>query len=219
MSGQDAKPRVLTSEGARVRGLPRSDAALLGVPAATWVPIYYESIDAVTETVGHQPLRREDLPDGQQEVRVWVGFGITGPMEYLRLRATQEQVRGELYLWWSTRYGSGPVDFVREHFACEPVQQGVAAGACRARYSAAPEWGQLLDLMEEHQVWSLPDASTLPGEVQMLDGTGVLVEVRDGQRYRAYLYSNPSHQPWPEAKHADAIMGVVGGVSSLSRIK
>lgn len=217
----DPSVRVLASASQLARGLG-SDMKL-GLPSATWVPIFFESVNAVTEAVGQRSLRSTDLPEGQQELRIWVGFGISAPMEYLRLRATQDKVRGELYLWWSTQYSAGRdfalEEFVTKRFACQKLQRGRMATACRARFSETPDWGQVLDLLERNRVWSLPDPSTLKGEVDMMDGTGVLVEVRDGPRYRAYLYSNPSRQPWPEAKNAEAILGVVAGLSYLSRIK
>ena len=36
---------------------------------------------------------------------------------------------------------------------------------------------------------------------------------------RAYLYSDPSYQPWPEARQAEVILSVVVHVSGLSRIR
>jgi len=48
------------------------------VPDATWVRIYFESIDKLAGRIGFKPLRLIAIKPGDLEVRIWSGFGISG---------------------------------------------------------------------------------------------------------------------------------------------
>jgi hypothetical protein len=51
----------------------------------------------------------------------------------------------------------------------------------------------------------------------ILDGWTMVVELRDGARYRTYRYNNPeSHTKWPSAAQAGEIARTLGGIDSLA---
>ena len=63
-----------------------------------------------------------------------------------------------------------------------------------------------------------PDPSALPPDhVVVLDGWTMVVELRDGERYRTYRYNNPeSHTKWPSAAQAGEIARTLSGIDSLA---
>lgn len=93
------------------------------------------------------------------------------------------------------------------------------AAACRSRFRREPPWEDVLRAAEKHGLWTLPDPSVLPKEnVIVLDGWTMVVELRDGARYRTYRYHNPgSHPQWPSDSKAKRIVGELRRVDSLAR--
>ena len=61
--------------------LPPSYAAApeRDIPKATWEPIYFRSINQLSDKAGWRPLRDIALRAESFEVSVWIGFGI-GPL-------------------------------------------------------------------------------------------------------------------------------------------
>jgi hypothetical protein len=55
-------------------------------------------------------------------------------------------------------------------------------------------------------IFDLPDSSQLKGEKGVLDGVSYVVEYRRGAEYRTYMYANPEHQSWPEARRMENII-------------
>lgn len=182
------------------------------------------------------PLHRVSLPEGVEELRVWVVWGPALPHRLLRLTRTESGVRGELALWWELR--EHPVDdsvfrpFVADmrrvagRHGCNEGNVGTrwrshgADGsrsgrgwvfACRVDFdSAPPDWSALRTRLHGLRVHELPDPSTLPEtQVAVLDGVSLEVEILGGRRYRSYTYSSPDLQSGPEAELADRILDLV----------
>lgn len=67
-------------------------------------------------------------------------------------------------------------------------------------------------------LWTLPDQWIPPDGMQVVDGWGMTVELRDGSRYRAYHYTNPdARNPSPEAASAVTIRVALGAIDSLAK--
>ena len=76
----------------------------------------------------------------------------------------------------------------------------------------------MLRQAEANGVWTLVDQDSLPhtGFTITIDGWSMVVEVRDGPRYRTYRYHNPwSHPKWPSAAQANEIARTLQGIDSL----
>jgi hypothetical protein len=70
--------------------------------------------------------------------------------------------------------------------------------------------------MEGAALWTLPDESELlPDKVMVMDGWGMVVEVRDGLNYRAYHHSNPDAHENPVSQQAAEIAAALDAVDSL----
>jgi len=128
----------------------------LEIPQAPWEAIFFHYINSISEKSRWPPLRQMDIPIGAIEVRVGSGFGLSG-LEGLLLRPDGDQ--------WLGRYTNG--------FEVREVHPETGWNAVWKRVEAL---GRL----------TLPDSSTLPGEVSVLDGIASVVEMNDGKIYRTY---------------------------------
>lgn len=168
----------------------------------------------------------------QRELRLWVGFGLTYPMQLVRVTDSDSGVvTGELWHWVATglpdpaqpresrvQADSIPIQ-VRRQFRCEPfavdtlrngpsLSDGLVV-ACRVRFRSPPDWGALLRLLEALGVWTLPDESRVPHTRPHFDGVSLVVEAWNGNRYRTYHYGDPQMQSSAEAHQAAAILGEI----------
>jgi hypothetical protein len=67
-------------------------------------------------------------------------------------------------------------------------------------------------------VWVIPDQSELPQLSLVTDGWGMFVELRDGNRYRAYSYSNPNvRSGHPDFKRAVAVASAFRPIKEAMR--
>lgn len=158
----------------------------LEIPKATWEPIFFESIDALSKRVDWKPLRSLDLGDDGFELRVWVGFGLM-PLQGKRIRRVGKEWTGYIVI-----DGMGEKNLTYNH-----------------EFPLGPEWENEWKKIKELGILTLPDSSNLPDEVGVLDGVSYVVEYSDGSHYRTYMYGNPSFQKWPEAKKVIEIIGAL----------
>jgi len=147
------------------------------IPKAAWEPIFFEEIDRLTKMMKEKPLRSGPLPPGDMEVRVWIGFG-RAPMEAFFLH----QADGK----WTGKF-------------IEQIRRGGESSIKVREVSPKSGWDGLWKRLVKLGLLTLPDASVLPKEVPVMDGTSYVVEINQAGRYRTYEYSNPRHQKWPEA--------------------
>ena len=173
----------------------------LEIPDAHWVDIYFTAINEITEGAHWKPLREVGLPHGSLEIRIWIGFGEFGSSGLRLLR----NGGGE----WTGCYVSGGYFKVQEMSQRQSWPDEHIKAICESYlkeakpfYELTPKtsWTRLWEKVEALGILTLPDASTLPNERSVLDGIGYIVEINDGERYRAYLYSNPQEQEWAEAE-------------------
>ena len=154
----------------------------LEIPDDHWVEIYFESIDEVAALVGVPPLQKKTLPEGSIELRFWQGFGLSS-LEGTQITRTGDNWRGLRFTPnWSE-------DLTYQTFAVEPLQG----------------WDSFWKKLEGFNIGSLPDASTLKSERIVLDGVSYVVEISNGENYRTYMYSNPRHESWSEARQIEQI--------------
>ena len=180
--------------------------------------------DPVAAALSLPALSRVSLPVSWVELRLWIGFGISSPDYLLRLVSGSRGVTGEAILWWIhpgdflKEFAEGGTSSFLQDFAGRngcvdsvaagfPPEVQMRAGACVGDFGeSAPDWHALYDTIVEMKALELPDPSTLrPPPVLVLDGWSMIVETLEGSKYRAYEYSNPDAQPWPEARLASAI--------------
>lgn len=147
---------------------------------------------------GFGDLRKHRLPEGDEEVRVWGGFGITN-LQGLILRKAAGK-------WTATRLIGGI--------------PGTSSKSRKTLYPAPKSgWPTFWRKAEEFGLWTLPDDSTLPQKERkwVLDGFSYLVELQRGGTYRTYAYDNPELQKWPEAKQMVAIDRLLGREFPVAR--
>jgi len=163
--------------------LPRSDALLSAF------------IDDRLAKVNLPSLRTVLLPDGDFEVRVWIGFGITGENCFI------------------LRYFSGQWSAI--HFkgmgASRPLPISLAPlPSPKSGWNRA--WHRLIDA----GILTLPDADEVKCNAWVIDGIGYVVESNMNMTYRAYSYFNPWYDDPPlykrcnEAKQMILISQIIG---------
>ena len=184
----------------------------------------YWHASAVTKAAGLPQLAVSPLPDGDREIRVWIGTGMGSPEYLFRVVANfAEPVAGSVIFYWpatvgDTTRGETFDDLMRYNLAgrCEDFRRTDSIGVCSARFLKRPAWNEILTRVEAEQVWMLPDESTLPRGPMMLDGWSMAVELRRGSAYRVFEYSNPDQRnDVPEAQHANAVADAVKDLLDL----
>ncbi len=194
-----------------------------GLPDEPWVEIFYEAIDDATLAAGHPRLREQPLEPGARELRLWVGFGLRRRQQYLRLTIAPEdsdtcpKIVGEPHAWWHEAAGEACGQAARQiatEVACGPPGWGEHHGACPLKLASAPDWVTTYERLLEHRVWELPGSAHHPEHVRATDGTSLVVELREGDRFRAYEYGNPGSQRYEAARDAAAIVALVQALAA-----
>jgi hypothetical protein len=124
--------------------------------------------------VNLQNLRTVLLPDGDFEVRVWIGFGINGE-DCLILRYFSGQ--------WSALHLHGMGDGMGE----APPFPNTLAPLPPPKSGWNKTWQKLVDA----GILRLPDAEELKCNPRVLDGISYVVEINMNMIYRSYAYENP----------------------------
>jgi hypothetical protein len=173
-----------------------------GPSADNPVEVQVAQFDRLLALRGLKPLRSEPIA-ATRELRIWVRVFDTDLL--VRVAETARGVEGE-----------------RVYFAPTWIADAVADGACvvpmpplRERAPihscASPretDYRALLDQLEAHRVWSLPLHT--PPRPNRTHPTWILVEAREGQRYRAWA----SHAAGEFDEAAD-IAGILDAVMVL----
>jgi hypothetical protein len=127
--------------------------------------------------VNLQKLRTVLLPDGDFEVRLWIGFGLNGD-DCLILRYFSGQ--------WSALHLQG--------MAKAPPFPNTVAPLPPPKSGWNKTWQKLIDA----GILRLPDAEELKCNPRVLDGISYVVESNINMIYRSYAYGNPwyDHPPF-----------------------
>ncbi len=176
------------------------------------VPRLLTFVDNVAETAGIGLLRDTPLPDGEQELRVWTGFGVVVPKSMVRIRVSAVgKVSGQVFLHHRAdlEFASAQRDAAFQRWqmgTCRTRLVGAESVVCETQTVGRPRWLATYRRLLRLGVLDLPDQSVLPKPtLDMSDGWALVVEVRRGAEYRAYQYSNPALIPAPEAQAAEQI--------------
>ncbi len=155
------------------------------------------------EAIGLEPLSEVELPLGHEEIRLW----LVGNMKPKLVRLTQANgsVGGEVFIHLGdigeTRH-PGPSrarsEAIKQAYAarCHDYQTVGNQASCRGYFPLEPNWELFYRQLRLDQLWELPDqyiARRRPDNFGSLGWIESLtVELRQGDRYRAYSYDNVS---------------------------
>jgi len=163
--------------------LPRSDALLS------------EIIDDRLAKVNLPSLRTVLLPDGDFEVRIWIGFGINGEDCFI-LRCFSGQ--------WSAIHLKGMGASWPFPISLAPLP------------SPKSGWNRTWHRLIDAGILTLPDADEIKCNAVVIDGIGYVVESNINMTYRIYSYGNPWYDDPPlykrcnEAKQMILISQIIG---------
>jgi len=168
------------------------------MPKTTWEPIFFEAIDQATGFAGYKKLRKTQLGDGDIQVRVWAGFGLTPLKGFVLSRVNSK--------WSANRIGSkdSEFSFKASSFALTEPEIGWEAA-----------WASLLN----HKILTLPDARAIKCEAMYEDGYSYVVEVKKGPNYRTYMYDNPDAKFDNRCGEADEILSIAKIITDDFRVK
>jgi hypothetical protein len=183
--------------------LPQAEESVLVVnvkkrelsPDYRWMPGHFTSIKERLRVSGLPDLESYTLPEGDLEVRVWGGFGLTGLEGFILKRATGH--------WSATHLYPIPSQIPNSKYPRRLRDPKSGWEAC---------WKRLVDA----GLLTLPDESVLEGKKPVTDGFSYVVEVKEGGSYRTYHYGNPAHQDWDEAKKMLGLGEIISDEFGLS---
>lgn len=167
-------------------------------PPANWEPIFFKAVDARAGEAGLPSLRTEALPDGTAEIRVWIGFGLSGE-DGIALRRSGGQ--------WSAIYLNGKSD--------EPSPRTYRKALTAPKSGWEATWRRLSDA----GILTLPDASAVQCSTYIKDGTSYIVEINADKTYRTYLYDNPKYAQCDEAKQMIRIGEIIAEEFDLASFR
>jgi hypothetical protein len=152
------------------------------IPQTNWERIFFEAINEQAGKSQLPDIRSKALPDGDLEVRIWIGFGL-GYLQGFVLNQTS----GE----WSATY-------LTAHKQAQKKLQTPRSG-----------WETTWLKLVNAGLLSLPDAEEINCSVNGLDGEDYVVEYNTNNTYRTYLYDNPHYPQCNEAKQMIEIRNII----------
>jgi len=158
--------------------------------APTAKQLYFETIDKRTDSARIGRLRSKRLGENELEFRIWYGFGLTVLQGYVLHRAANG-------IWTGINLDS---DFINQKFV----------DRSKHLYMPPEQWRTFWDSLKDHQVLTMPDGDAIHCSTIADDGFAYVVELKKGDSYRTYAYTNP--QPCPEAKQLDEVWKLLNQV-------
>jgi hypothetical protein len=182
-------------------------------------------IDAANEvaTVLRWPLLSETIPHAEQEIRIWVGFGLTYPMSVIRLQRRGIHWSGQLVRWWPKDLPE-PANAEAQSFikdlerGCAAIRRSSKLTACAVGLPSDLA-SQSAQRMTDFGLWKLQDP-VMPARgafTLMVDGTSTLIELHEDHRYRALHFSVSSDTAWDYDDAAAKIANMVEEMEQSSR--
>jgi len=144
----------------------------LNIPKGSWPSLFFKHIDERAELNGLKSLRTDPLPNGDFEVRVWHGFGLT-PLEGFVLRRTGDQ--------WSASFLKGVTPNAPPNELIQTLPEPKSG------------WGGCWRRLDDAGLFTLPDATAIHCLAGVNDGAGYVVELNRDGVYRTYMYENPDY--------------------------
>jgi hypothetical protein len=158
------------------------------LPRASWEHIYFREINAVTNLSGLTELRKTDVADGDVEVRIWWGFGLS-PLGGIVLKRTSGQ--------WSAI-----------HLKADNYSEPQRAERKELRPPKSG-WDAVWQRLVNARILTLPDASEIGCDVGGLDGMAFVVETNNDRTYRTYRYDQPTYARCDEARQMVEISEII----------
>lgn len=154
------------------------------IPKDKWVQIYFETIDRIAANAGLQSLRAARSAETSHiELRLWVGFGLTGTKAFV--------VQREAGKWSGREIQEDPFRKTAETKPFSPSKLN---------------WDGAWAAVVEKKLLTLPDFSTLPQSgYNITDGGALVVETLVDGKYRTYMYENSRHFDNPECREVEAL--------------
>jgi hypothetical protein len=190
LSPQQKKEATPPAPQRQVEATPvttQHEFALVIPPKTSWEPIFFESIDERAKKA-KLPTLRAPLPEGDIELRVWGGFGLT-TLEGFRLRRNGAR-------WSATHLDT---DYRNGRF----VEYEQLLAQPKSGWEGA--WNRLVSL----GVLELPDAESAGCSTRINDGFSYVVETNVNRVYRTYMYDNPHHSKCEEARRMLSIAAAI----------
>jgi hypothetical protein len=167
----------------------------LNVPKETWEPIFFKAIDERAKLGNIKPLRSAALPNGDLEVRVWRGFGLTPLAGFLLKRASGK---------WSAFYLAPTWNRTLDKSQSLPAPKS--------------GWDACWQRLETAGLLALPDASEIACETMINDGVSYVVEYNRDAAYRTYSYDNPDRAKCDDAKRMIQAANIIAEEFSISEM-
>ena len=166
---------------------------------AKWEPIFFKMINERLAESGIAELRTTQMTGNDFEVRVWVGFGGGIGEDGIILRQSSGH--------WSGSYLHG-------------ISRGPRMVSTVSNLAAPKSgWEVTWQKLTQAGLLTLPDAPAIGCSPQIFDGVSYVVEINKDQKYRTYLYDNPSRAKCSEAKQMLEISGIIAAEFDLSEFK
>ena len=172
----------------------------MNIPNENWVWIWFDDsehhpgLNAMSKALKWPLLREMNVPVGSLEVRVW----ITGWNNHvLRLLRNGGEWTG---FFASNKY----LNFIRDDDGkWVEKDDDDTFNPATSIFPLTPQtnWETLWKKLESLGILTLPDDSTLPKKIAVLDGISYVVEINDGKQYRTYRYGSPQSHEYPEAEN------------------
>jgi hypothetical protein len=150
--------------------LPRTD-----------VPLVLDINDRLAK-VNLPSLRTVVLPDGDFEVRVWIGFGLNGEDCFILRRFSGQ---------WSAMHLQGMAE-------APPFPNSLAPLS-----SPKSGWNKSWQRLVDAGILTLPDAREVNCNAGVVDGISYVVESNINMVYRTYAYGNPWYDKPPFYKRCN----------------
>lgn len=168
--------------------------------------------------MGLPELSTSTLHEGSKEIRIWSGLSTIDPYKMLRIVIDENgQVTGEVFLSYlaetSHRHDPDSIDFYKSiKRQCKIVGATEKFEACKLKHVPKASIKELYRELETYEILTLPDQNDVPSspkDVEIVDGSGLDVEVRVDDSYRVYGWANPAFRYGTEAHKASAIQSAV----------
>lgn len=136
------------------------------------------NVEEVARGAGMPPISTAVLPEGEDEVRLWVWTGILLPNQMVRLTHARGRWMGELWRFWPA--DNQAFTDVMEHCGCARMIRGGDYTACRVLEEKGIDWEAFArGLQELKALGPIPEPPPFGRGGDPLD-----IEVRTGGAYR-----------------------------------
>jgi hypothetical protein len=177
-------------------------------------------IDDVALSAGMTPLAGMPLPEGKEEIRLWLSTGIVLPNQMLRLTHVRDRWLGEVWRYWPRGeaeqllpVGRESYEEVMERCGCVRTLRGSRNVACRVGEEKAIDWESVARRLGQLDVAALSSGAGRDdhgGSGDVLD-----IEYRSASSYHRARYAN--FRGSNSARHAGEIVQMMKDLDAMNR--